>query len=549
MYVTSIPENAEFDYVIVGSGSAGCALANRLSEDGRHRVLLLEAGGRDDTYKIHVPLMVAHVLNDTRWTWQYLTEPQTHLNGQQTKWARGRVIGGSSSINGMIFVRGDPRLYDAWRDELGCTGWGYQDMLPFFKRLEDCPDGDPAVRGRGGPIHCTMLKHFDALSDAYLAACGEVGYKVGEDYNDGVNYEGAFNVQMSTRRGFRNSSAVGYLKPARNRSNLTVLPNAVATRVLLDGKRATGIEYRQGEVTRKVLRAARGRAVGGPDGIAASARVVRHRQQRDPAPARRRRRAPPAGRRREPERPPEHPAHLRMLAADHDQRCAAQPVAQVQGRPEVRIQARRPAVDLIVDRAGARAQQSARRFARHRAAPAAAVGQGPLRAHARQGPRPVSRVHDRRDAHTAAFAGLPALQSRDPLQPAKMDPRYLSHEADTQLFLDGVGLARKLSQQPSLKPLVVRETRPGPEVQDDAGLLDYVRSTVQTAWHQVGTCKMGVDPAAVVDPELRVHGIASLRVVDSSIFPTIPSTNTNIPSIATGEKGADLILAAARTQA
>jgi choline dehydrogenase len=141
------------------------------------------------------------------------------------------------------------------------------------------------------------------------------------------------------------------------------------------------------------------------------------------------------------------------------------------------------------------------------------------------------------------------LQSRDPLQPAKMDPRYLSHEADTQLFLDGVGLARKLSQQPSLKPLVVRETRPGPEVQDDAGLLDYVRSTVQTAWHQVGTCKMGVDPAAVVDPELRVHGIASLRVVDSSIFPTIPSTNTNIPSIATGEKGADLILAAARTQA
>ena len=164
MYVTSIPENAEFDYVIVGSGSAGCALANRLSEDGRHRVLLLEAGGRDDTYKIHVPLMVAHVLNDTRWTWQYLTEPQTHLNGQQTKWVRGRVIGGSSSINGMIFVRGDSRLYDAWRDELGCAGWGYQDLLPFFKRLEDCPDGDPAVRGRGGPIHCTMLKHFDALS-------------------------------------------------------------------------------------------------------------------------------------------------------------------------------------------------------------------------------------------------------------------------------------------------------------------------------------------------------------------------------------------------
>ena len=245
MYVTTLPDNAEFDYVIVGSGSAGCAVANRLSADGRHQVLLLEAGGRDRHYHIHVPLMVAHILNDTRWTWPYMTEPQMHLNGKPQKWARGRVIGGSSSINGNLFVRGDPKEYDSWRDTKGCTGWGYSDMLPIFKRLEDYPEGDPVVRGRGGPIHCTKLDKFDALSDAFVAACGEAGYPQLDDYNDG-SYEGAFYLQYSTRNGLRNSSAVGYLRPAINRPNLTVLSGATATRVTLDAKRATGIEYRLG---------------------------------------------------------------------------------------------------------------------------------------------------------------------------------------------------------------------------------------------------------------------------------------------------------------
>ena len=170
IYVSSVPPAAEFDFIVVGSGSAGCAVANRLTADGRHSVLLIEAGGRDSNYNIHIPLMVANVLNDTRWTWPYMTEPQTHLNGKPQKWARGRVIGGSSSVNGNLFVRGDPKEYDNWRGQ-GCAGWGYSDMLPIFKRLEDFPEGDPAVRGHGGPIHCTSLDNFDPLSNAFVGAC------------------------------------------------------------------------------------------------------------------------------------------------------------------------------------------------------------------------------------------------------------------------------------------------------------------------------------------------------------------------------------------
>jgi choline dehydrogenase len=543
MYVSDVPHQAEFDFIVVGSGSAGCAVANRLTANGRHTVLLIEAGGRDTNYNIKIPLFVANILNDERLTWPYMTEPQTHLNGKPQKWARGRVIGGSSSINGNLFVRGDPLEYDKWRDA-GCTGWGYSDLLPIFKRLEDYPEGDPAVRGRGGPIHCTSLDKFDPLSDAFVGACADAGFKRLADYNDG-SYEGAFYLQYSTRNGLRNSSAAGYLRSANQRPNLTVLPNATVTRVVLEGKRAKGVEYRLGDATLREVRARREVVLSaGPlaspqllelSGIGNSEILQQHG-------------VPVA----------HHLPGVGENLRDHPNtrltfECS-QPITinDVLQSPWLKF---KEGLRFIFKREGLLTICSATAQMNFRSHPELKQPDLVLRLLPLSGRDRYARTPGYGMDPFPGFTfgvtvlqprsiGTLHIQSRDPLQQASMDPRYLSHEADAQLFLDGMRLARKVAQMPSLKPLIVRETRPGPEVADDAGLLDYMRGTIQTSWHMVGTTKMGTDPAAVVDPELRVHGIANLRVVDSGICPTIPASNTNIPSIAIGEKGADLLLAA-----
>jgi choline dehydrogenase len=544
MYAASIPDNSEFDFIVVGAGSAGCVLANRLSEDGRHSVLLLEAGGRANSINLKIPLMVAKILNDERYTWQYETEPQSHLNNKPQRWVRGRVVGGSGSINGNLFVRGDPREYDGWRDQ-GCAGWGYSDMLPYFKRLEDYPEGDPATRGRGGPIHCTNLDGFDPLSDAFVAACREAGYRQLPDYNDG-SYEGAYYLQYSTRNGWRSSSAAEYLKPARDRSNLTIVTDAPATRVLTEGRRATGVEFRRGENSVKALARREVVLAAGPlvsprllelSGIGNSAilqkhgiGVVHH--------------LPGVG-----ENLRDHPS------ARISFECA-QPITinDVLRNPWLKVKEglrwffRSEGLLTICSATSQIAWRSDPKATR----PDMAMLLLPLSGRDRY----ARTARYGLDPHPGFTFGLKVLQprsvgtlhiqSRDPLAQASMDPRYLSHEADAQLFVEGMRFARRIAQMPALKPLVVRETRPGPGVQDDAGLLDYMKETIQTSWHMVGTCRMGVDPAAVVDPALKVRGMERLRVVDSSIFPTIPSSNTNIPTIATGEKGAELLLAAAR---
>jgi choline dehydrogenase len=544
MYAASIPDNSEFDFIVVGAGSAGCVLANRLSEDGRHSVLLLEAGGRANSINLKIPLMVAKILNDERYTWQYETEPQSHLNNKPQRWVRGRVVGGSGSINGNLFVRGDPREYDGWRDE-GCAGWGYSDMLPYFKRLEDYPEGDPATRGRGGPIHCTNLDGFDPLSDAFVAACREAGYRQLPDYNDG-SYEGAYYLQYSTRNGWRSSSAAEYLKPARDRSNLTVVTEAPATRILTEGRRATGVEFRRGENSVKALARREVVLAAGPlvspkllelSGIGNSAILQKHGigvVHHLPGVGENLRDHPNARISFECAQPITINDVLRnpWLKVKEGLRwffrseglltiCSA--TSQIAWRSDPK--ATRPDMAMLLLPLSGRDRYA--RTARYGLDPhpGFTFGLKVLQ------PRSVGALH---------------IQSRDPLAQASMDPRYLSHEADAQLFVEGMRFARRIAQMPALKPLVVRETRPGPGVQDDAGLLDYMKETIQTSWHMVGTCRMGIDAAAVVDAALKVRGMDRLRVVDSSIFPTIPSSNTNIPTIATGEKGAELLLAAAR---
>jgi len=544
VYVSLLPPEAEFDYIVVGAGSSGCVLANRLSADGRHQVLLVEAGGRDNHINIHVPMLVARVLMDPRFTWPFRTEPQVHLNGKEQLWVRGRVIGGSSSINGNLFVRGDPREYDNWRDA-GCTGWGYSDLLPVFKRLEDFPEGDPKVRGRGGPVGVTRLDRFDELADAFVEACGRNGSPRLHDYNDG-SYEGTFYLQYSTRKGFRSSAGVAYLKPAAKRPNLTVLTNAIATRVLTERKRARAVELlvnaqvQYAKARREIILSA------GPlkspqllelSGIGRAEILQKYGiEVVHPLPG--------VG-----ENLRDH-ANVRMTYE-----CAKPlTVNDVLRNPLLKLQ---QGLKFAFTRKGFLAicsstAQTNLRSDRHATQPDLVLRLMPVSGKdryartKRYGLDPWSGFSIGIAPTQPRSIGTIHIRSRDPLEQAAMDPRYLSHEADAQLFLDGMRKARALAATEPFKSLIVRETRPGPGVIDDAGMLDYVRASAQTAWHMVGTCKMGVDETAVVDPELRVRGIANLRVVDSSICPTIPSSNTNAAALAIGEKGADLILAAAR---
>ena len=541
MYVSTLPDNAEFDYVIVGAGSSGCVLANRLSADGRHQVLLIEAGGRDNHLNIHIPMLVARVLMDKTLTWPFKTEPQTHLNGKQQLWVRGRVIGGSSSINGNLFVRGDPQEYDKWRDA-GCAGWGYSDLLPLFKRLEHFPEGDPNVRGRGGPIGVTRLDKFDELADAFVDACEQNGSPRLHDYNDG-SYEGTFYLQYSTRRGLRQSSAVGYLKPALKRPNLTVITNAAATRVLMEGKRATGVEISYGG-TLQSIRARREVVLSaGPlkspqllelSGIGAAGVLQKHGIgviQDLPGVGENLRDHPNVRMTYECTKPLTVNDVLRnpLLKLREGLRFVFTrkgflTICSSTAQTNLRSDSKATQPDLVLRLMPVSGKDRYARTARYGLDPWSgfSIGITPLQPHS------TGAVH---------------IRSRDPLEQPSMDPRYLSHEADAQLFLDGMKRARAIAAQPAMQALIRRETRPGSAVMDDAGMLDYIRDGVNTSWHMVGTCRMGVDENAVVDPQLKVRGIENLRVIDSSIFPTIPSSNTNAPSLAAGEKGADLILA------
>jgi choline dehydrogenase len=544
MYVESLPENPEFDYVIVGAGSAGCVLANRLSADGRHRVLLVEAGRRDNHLNIHVPMFVAKVLMDERFTWPFKTEPQVHLNGKPQLWVRGRVIGGSSSINGNLFVRGDPKEYENWR-AAGCQGWGWEDMLPYFKRLEDFPEGDPGARGRGGPIGVTRLHKFDALADAFVAACEQNGSRFLDDYNDG-SYEGTFYLQYSTRNGLRSSSAVGYLKPVIERPNLTVLTNSPATRVLMDGKRATGVEITCGG--RLVRVKARREVVlsAGPlkspqllelSGIGNAELLQKHgisvvhhlpgvgENLRDHPNVRMTYECTQPITVNDVLRSPllKLKEGLRFLFGRKGMLTICSSTAQTNLRSDER--ARQP--DLVLRLMPVSGKD---RYARTR----------------RYGLDPWSGFSIGITALQPHSTGTVHIRSRDPHEQPSMDPRYLSHEADMQLFLHGIERAREVATRPALAAMIVRETRPGPGTTDAGALVDYIKDSVQTSWHMVGTCRMGADEGSVVDPQLRVRGIANLRVVDSAICPTIPSSNTNVPSLAIGEKGSDLILGAAR---
>ena len=526
-----------YDYIIVGAGSAGCTLANRLTADGRRTALLLEAGPPDTYPWIHVPIGYAKTMFDPRFNWCFYTEPDPGMNGRKIYWPRGKTLGGSSSINGLICVRGQREDYDRWA-AAGNTGWSYDQVLPYFKRLEHAVGGDPAYHGRDGPLWCSPIRRRHELIDAVIAGAGELGIARNDDFNGAVQ-EGAGYYQLSTRRGWRCSAAVAYLRPARARPNLRVETGAQVTRITFDRLRASGVSYRHrgaahsAHARREVLLCAG--ALQTPQLLQVSG-------------------VGPEGLLRGFGIPLVHElAGVGENLQDHLQaRVIYQCTKPITTNDDLASWWRTigMGVDYLFTRDGPMA---------------VGINQGGIFARARpDASTPDVQFHiatlssDMAGSPTHTFSGFTMsvcqlrpqsrgwirIRSADPLIPPAMQPNYLSAPGDRETLIAGIRLARRLATTGALAPYVKGEYRPGPAAQSDADLLDFARNTGGTIFHPSGTCKMGdaADPLAVVDHELRVHGLNGLRVVDCSIMPTLTSGNTNVPVIMIAEKAADLIL-------
>lgn len=526
-----------YDYVIVGAGSAGCVLADRLSADGTHRVLLLEFGGSDRSIFIQMPAALAYPMNTKRWNWGYESEPEPHLNGRRLNCPRGKGLGGSSSINGMVYVRGNALDFERWQNEEGARGWGYADVLPYFKRAEGRAEGGNEYRGGDGPLSTAYGTLRNPLHQAWLDAAQGAGYCLTEDYN-GFRQEGFGRMDMTVRNGTRCSAAKAYLYPARKRSNLTVIQNALVTRVLFEGKRAVGVEFERGGQLQQV-RAAREAILSG--GSINSVQLLKlsgigpAQELSDlgiPVLADR----PGVG------------GNLQDHLEFYFQMACTQPVS-LYGQANLLGKAMAGAQWLLLRSGiGATSHFESCGFIRSRAG----IQYPDIQYHF----FPMAINYDGSalatehgfQAHVGPLRsksrGTVTLRSADPRDKPKIQFNYMSHPDDWAEMRACVRLTREIFAQPAFAPWRGREIQPGADCVSDEAIDAFIAEHVESALHPSCTCKIGDanDPLAVVDPELKVIGVEGLRVIDSSVMPSITTGNLNAPTIMIGEKGADLVL-------
>ena len=529
-----------YDFIVTGAGSAGCAVAARLSEDGRYRVLLLEAGGKDRNPWIHVPLGYAKIFTDPRVNWMFDSEPEAQLNGRILYQPRGKVLGGTSSINGMVYMRGTPRDYDGWRQR-GCEGWGWDDVLPYFRRAENQQRGADEFHGVGGPLNVSNGVR-SPLADAMVKAAIEAGISPNDDFN-GKRQEGVGYYQTTTINRRRWSAARAYLGPAKRRRNLTVVTEAHATRIVFDGTRAVGVEYLT-PPGRKLARASGEVVVSGgvygspqllqvsgvgPGDLLAEFGVPLVRDM------------PGVGK------------HLH----DHFNtylvwRCAQKTVNDLAASAMRKLLA---GAQYVFTRSGQLANAGIYAGAFVKSDPR--LDEADLQINMfgwstyerlRTGMKPhpfsaftFSPVHLRPEGR-----GTVRIKSPDPLVAPQIRFNFIASENDFQALIYGTRLCRKIARQPALSSFVVEEVVPGAACESEDDIRAEIRVRGVSNLHPVGTCRMGREVDAVVDPRLRVHGLAGLRVADASIMPQVPGGNTNAPSIMIGEKCAAMILEDAR---
>ena len=517
-----------YDYVIVGAGSAGCVLANRLSADPHVKVLLLEAGGPDRNLKIHIPISF-YQLFQSKVDWSYFTEPQAQLHNRKLFWPRGKVLGGSSSINAMIYMRGSHYDYDHWH-ELGNPGWSYAEVLPYFKKSENQERGSDHYHGSGGPLSVSNLRQPNPMSRAFVEAGVEFGLERNADFN-GAQQEGVGLYQVTQQNATRHSTATAFLKPVRQRANLTVITNAYATHLLFEKTHAVGVAYLhngqavQVRVNREVLLC--GGSINSPQLLMLSGigpgqhlREMGIKVKAD---------LPGVGQNLQ-----DHPCVPVVFKSS--QTVSLDDVENLGNLAKYLLYKRGPFTSNIAEaggflkmRTGAPASDLQFHFV-----PAFSINHGMTRPEGNGFTISPTLVHPQ-------SKGFIALRSGNPLDLPVIQPHYLTEPADMEILVEGIKLARQLGHSGAFAAFRDIEMLPGPQATDEEALREHIRNVVETLYHPVGTCKMGHDSLAVVDNELKVHGVTGLRVIDASIMPSIVNGNTNAPTIMIAERAADLI--------